>query len=219
MAKKRAPNAKKRPQQRKPAQREPRRRGPTREERLAEARRARRRRQIRTRVLLVAVVVTVIGGIAFRVVVNRRNAQRVISALEAGPCDYDTRSDPGRDDLRTPPTYEVDPPAGGVHALSPARPGAFPAGRAPADAEIVHALEHGLIAIWYRPDLSDTTVTQLRSLSDRYPEDVIVASRQSLSVPVAATAWHRRLLCAEVDRRAVTRFITAYRGDGPEQVP
>lgn len=169
--------------------------------------------------MIVSAVVVIVGAVAVNVVVNRRDAQRVISALEAGPCDYDTRSDSGREDVRTPPTYRVDPPAGGVHAMSPARAGAFRAAQAPTDGEIVHALEHGLIAVWYRPDLPEEAAGRVRELADRFPDDVMVLERPSLSVPVAATAWHRRLLCGEVDRPAVIRFIEAYRGDGPENVP
>lgn len=218
MAGKRAPNAKKRAPARKEA-REPRRRGPTREERLAQARRDRRRRQVRTRILIVSAVVVIVAAIVVNVIVNRRSAQRVISALEAGACDYDTRSDAGREDVQTPPTYRVDPPAGGVHAASPARAGAYRAAQSPPDGEIVHALEHGLIAVWYRPDLPEETAVRVRELADRFPDDVMVLERPSLSVPVAATAWHRRLLCSEVDRPTVMRFIEAYRGDGPENVP
>lgn len=51
------------------------------------------------------------------------------------------------------------------------------------------------------------------------PDDRPKGPRPSLEVPVAATAWHRRLLCGEVEPKTLRRFIDAYVNKGPERVP
>lgn len=39
-----------------------------------------------------------------------------------------------------------------------------------------------------------------------------------MPVPVAATAWKRRLLCQAVEPDALTAFIDAYVNEGPEKI-
>ena len=114
--------------------------------------------------------------------------------------------------------YEVDPPSGGNHNPSAAPPGVFTSETRPPDSQIVHSLEHGYIAIWHRPDMAPAQLDELRSLVGRHSRDVLLVPSPTLSVPVAATAWHRRLLCSRVEIEPLERFVTEYRNKGPEKV-
>lgn len=193
---------------------------PSRDERWAAQRKAQRRRSLVVRSSLITLAVLVVAGLVTWQVVSRRNAQRTITALTAGECRYDTESDPGAVNEHTPnPTFTVDPPAGGIHSPNAAPGGRFSEETAPEDGQVVHALEHGLIAISYRPDVAPDDFAALQDIQGDNPKDVLLLPRSSLEVPVAATAWHRRLLCAEVEPNNLRRFVDAYEGKGPENVP
>ena len=197
--------------------RERRREGPTQAERWEAERRARRRRALRTRVAVIVVGIALVGGVVAWQVTNRRNASRTIATLTAGSCRYDTRSDRGRvNEHGANPTFTVNPPSGGVHSASVAPSGTFSAENAPGDGEVVHALEHGGIAVSYRPGLPPDRLAALEAIADEHGEDVLLLPRSSLGVPVAATAWHRRILCDQAEPDTVGRFVDAYAGEGPE---
>jgi len=197
--------------------------GPTRAERLAAAETARRRKAARTRALIAGGLVAVLALLTITIIRSRNSNDRVVSDVEAsGACTYDSRTDrdggAGQNHLNGEVTYDVDPPAGGDHNPSPSSPGIFTVENKPPDARIVHSLEHGYVTIWHRPDLA-AGLDQLRDLTGRYDRDVLLVPRASLPVPVAATAWHRRLLCERPDVEALERFVTAYRNQGPEKIP
>lgn len=198
-------------------------RGPTRAERLAAAEKARRRKATRARALIVGALVAVVTLITVTVVASRRSANRTVSRLEAGSCKYDTRTDSdagaGGNHVTGAVRYTVDPPSGGNHDPAPASSGIYTLETKPRDEQIVHALEHGYVAVWYRPDLAAASLDELTTLAGRYDRDVLLVPRASLSQPVAATAWHRRILCAQPDLKAVELFVTTYRNQGPEKVP
>jgi hypothetical protein len=222
-----APNAGAKPAAAKTAKPVRERTGPTRSERLAAAEAARRRKATRTRALIAGGLIAVLALLTITIVNSRRSNQRVVNDLEAsGACNYDGRNDAdaGRERERNHVsgniTYKVDPPSGGNHNPSPSPPGIFTAENVPPDAQLVHSLEHGYIAIWHRPDLDAPSMESLRALANEYSRDVLLVPRPSLGeTPVAATAWHRRLICERPDVEALERFITAYRNKGPEKVP
>ena len=197
--------------------------GPTRAERLAAAEAARRRKASRTRALIGIAVAAVLVLLTVTIVASRRSNDRKISTLEAsGACKYDTKSDadngPGNNHVNDDVTYKVDPPAGGNHNPTPAAPGIYTADTKPPDSQIVHALEHGYVAIWYRPDIDAASLDSLKTLAGKYSVDVLLVPRDSLSVPVAATAWHRRLPCSRPDLQTLESFVTSYRNQGPEKI-
>lgn len=203
------------------AQRE--RTGPTRAERLAAAEAARRRKAARNRALIAGGLVAVLALLTITIINSRRSNQRIVSALEAsGSCEYDTRSDSdrgaGNNHITGNVTYEVNPPSGGDHNPSASPPGIFTVDNTPPDAQIVHSLEHGYVTIWHRPDVDTATLDGLKGVANKYPRDVLVVPRASLEQPVAATAWHRRLLCERSDTEALERFVKEYRNKGPEKI-
>ena len=189
---------------------------------MADRRRTIRRRQIRARVIVAVVIVIGVGAIGLNRLSVRRSNQRLEAALTAGSCRVDGRSDPdsgtGRNHVASP-TFEVNPPAGGNHTVQAASAGEFTATTAPSDGQIVHALEHGYVAVWYRPDIPGDTVEALRGLRNEFDRDILLIPRPNLPIPVAATAWHHRLLCDTAEPESLRRFVQAYRNKGPERVP
>lgn len=154
----------------------------------------------------------------FLTVRSSRRTSELVSALEAGSCEFDRRTDPGSEHV-VDARYRVDPPAGGDHAASAAPAGVFTRESAPADPNLVHSLEHGYVAIWYRGDLAAEEQERVVAVADRYDRDVLAVERSSLDTPVAATAWGARLLCSAVEPDVLERFVEEYRNQGPERVP
>ncbi len=136
----------------------------------------------------------------------------------AGVCTADASFDPGSGVVGSDHRYTVDPPAGGPYAPDSAPPDFYTTSRPPPpDAALVRAMRRGFTVLWYRPDVTAAQLGTLRSLSDEVGRDMILVPRRSLAGPVALTAWHARLHCAQVDAAAVRDFVRARRDRGPEK--
>jgi hypothetical protein len=174
-------------------------RRPTKAERLQ---RAKDRRALRWRLTVITLLVV---GLAVFVTLNRSSEDDVIvdAAEASGACSYDTVTD-------------EDPPASGdVDAADPAEPGFYTTDdEAPSDLALLRAMRQGFVVLWYEPSV-DTD--DLLGLSERFGRDLIVVSRPGLSVPVALTAWERRLLCERIDDAAAARFVEGFRDRAPEK--
>jgi len=143
------------------------------------------------------------------------------SSLEQGGCTVDSRADSGQKHVAAADArYTVNPPAGGNHDPVPSPPGFYDLANAPSDPHLVHSLEHGFVVVWYRPDgVAPATVDRLRDLA-RSRRWVIVVPRPPLPAALAATAWHRRLLCPDgvvAGDSPIGNFVTAFRNAGPEK--
>lgn len=165
---------------------------------------------------LTAVVVA--ATVAVVVFASQSGDEESELAIPAGStCTFDERSDPGRRH-GSGFTYAVDPPSGGNHAPVWVEPRRYRLGDpAPPDVELVHSLEHGYVVVWHQADLGAEGSEVLNRLRRAYPRDILVVPRASLDVPVAASAWHRRLLCGKSEEHMLDQFIKAYRNRGPEK--
>lgn len=194
---------------------------PTRDQRLDAARRARKRKALLVRVGVVATVALLAGVVAAVVAADRRATSKERNRLTAGSCTFDTRNDPlsrPPNNHVAPPSYRVDPPSGGNHALQDAPAGVYGDGNEPPppDSRLVHSLEHGYVVLWHRPGLDQKDMDAIRGVFDRYSQDVLVVPRPSLTVKVAATSWGKRLLCREVEPNRLAEFVRLYRNESPE---
>ncbi|MEA2843233.1 MAG: hypothetical protein QOJ69_904, partial [Actinomycetota bacterium] len=129
---------------------------------------------------------------------------------------FDPDNGPGQNHVADP-VYKVNPPAGGNHLAQAARPGAYGVDYLPADGEAVAAMEQGYVVLWYRPDLDLEGLAALQDLAFRHGQEVLTVPRASLARPVAATAWHARLLCGSADLTKLESFVTTHVGKGPEK--
>lgn len=120
--------------------------------------------------------------------------------------------------------YEASLPTSGSHNPSPAEDRAYLPPDAPTVEQSVHSLEHGRIAIQWRPGLLKRDVDQLYSVfreRDGY-HALLFENQTGMKAAVAATAWQNALVCPRVDERtldAVRAFRTAFTDKGPELVP
>ena len=191
---------------------------------------ARRRRDKRRRIVATVLIVAVIGGIVATLVVTAQEDEAEVAApisAAADPsvvCTPDEKFDPiteGNGHVKKP-TYEVNPPAGGNHLDRAAAPGIYSESKAPEDGKIVHSLEHGYVAIWYHPDVSEAHLARLENVWKNYKRDVLLVERRSLppATPVVATAWHNRLVCTGgADDFQLNNFVLQFNNQGPEKVP
>jgi hypothetical protein len=132
-------------------------------------------------------------------------------------CTTDQQSDPGASHVNNP-TYRVTPPAGGNHFPTPAPAGLYTNGSVPTDGMLVHSLEHGYIGLWYDPTIPASDLSALEAVALQFPIDTLLVPRTGMPVPVAATAWHQRLLCQGVNAIALQNFVIQYRNKGPERI-
>lgn len=193
-------------------------------ERLAAAERARRRRSQRAKGLAAGTTVALVLIVIVTATSARRGEAGAIGKIEAGgACEvdkaFDSDSGPGRNHVEGPIAYETSPPGGGNHSASPSPAGIFTAENAPPDTRVVHSLEHGYVAVWYRSDLPEPDLARLRALAGRHRKDVLLLPRASMRDPVAATAWHRRALCSGVNTEGIEEFVKFFVNKGPEKVP
>ncbi len=176
-----------------------------------EAQRKRRFAAIALGVVAVVVVTVMVSGAN-----DKKAADKLETQLTAGDCKLDSQHDGGRDHVASP-TFSVDPPAGGDHLAQAAAAGAYDSGPVPADGNLVHALEHGFIVLWYKPGISADDLDGLLTIADEHSDATLVVPRPSLDVPIAATAWHKRLLCPSFERDTLVEFVEGYRDQGPEK--
>ncbi|MGH9164495.1 MAG: DUF3105 domain-containing protein [Acidimicrobiales bacterium] len=194
----------------------------TQAQRFEAARKARARKSRNVRLGVAGVVLVLVALVVLNSVSNRRDTNALRSRLTAGSCRFDTDNDPidpAPNNHVAPRGYDVNPPAGGNHDPNPAAAGTYQAGNAPTDARVVHALEHGYIAVWHRPDLDEKDMAAVTDAVAPFQRDVIVVPRPSLDVKVAVTAWGERLLCGQVEPKPLADFVKTYRNKGPERVP
>ncbi|MGH9222472.1 MAG: DUF3105 domain-containing protein [Acidimicrobiales bacterium] len=186
-------------------------------ERATLSRRARQRRARRNWILATIGVVAICAAV-FASARNGAEQRRKLEAfLTAGSCRLDALSDKGRSHVDAA-TYTVEPPSGGNHSPFPASAGDYTGGRqAPPDDQVIHALEHGFVAIWTG---SIQASPELKNLRREFTDDLLLISRPSLgNGVVVATAWHSRLSCTEVEPEVLARFIETRANKGPERVP
>lgn len=121
----------------------------------------------------------------------------------------------GRDHIEGPIDYGTDFPTSGPHNPVWTEPGFY---NKPVDLEnLVHALEHGNIVIYY-DDPGDATMKLIRGWTDKYQsqwDGVVAVPHEDLGSRIVMTAWQHRLELAKMDVRA-SFFIDAFRGRGPE---
>jgi uncharacterized protein DUF3105 len=121
--------------------------------------------------------------------------------------------------------YKSEPPALGRHYQVPIEDGIYE--DAPPLTHTVHALEHGRVLIWLRPDLTSDQLAQFKALYEEDPYHVIMLPRAELKQPFAVSAWvgdttGHILRCKDVNDNtwdAIRAFKEKYRDKAPEFVP
>jgi hypothetical protein len=147
-----------------------------------------------------------------------------LQAVEALPGVHSIRTSDGKSDA-----WNTDPPTSGPHYEVPAIWGSYD--NAVNQAQLVHNLEHGGIAVQYGDAVPDETVAQLQTLVQDHPRGTILAPYPALGNQIALGAWVTEdastpddataylAKCEEFDQDAFEAFFDAYQFQGPERFP
>lgn len=123
--------------------------------------------------------------------------------------------------------YQTSPPTSGDHyAGEETGSGALADGaylNTPPMPRVLHALEHGRVALQYSPELPEEAQLELKGLFEESPEGMILFPNPEMPYEVAITAWTQLAGCESYEVPAtldlLRSFRDVYRGQGPEPVP
>jgi hypothetical protein len=156
------------------------------------------------------------------------------AALEQAGCTLSaTPSLAGVHSITTPsgtsPLWNTVPPTSGPHYEIPAVYGIYD--EPVYQAQLVHNLEHGAIAVQYGRDVPQETVDQLKSFVQDHPRGTVLAPYPALGDKIALGAWvvpdpskpavgtAYLAKCTAFDEPAFSAFFSAYQFQGPERFP
>lgn len=123
--------------------------------------------------------------------------------------------------------YRTNPPTSGDHyAGNEQGAGALADGAyldPPAVGRIVHALEHGRVAIQYSPELTEAEQLEIKGVFEDSPGGMLLFPNPDMPYAVAATAWTHLVGCDEYSGAATLDVLRGFRdeylGRGPEDFP
>ena len=110
------------------------------------------------------------------------------------------------------PGYSTNPPTSGWHVGNLAPWGAYD--YVVPDELVLHNMEDGGVVLWYvlgTPAENQTRIRQLQEIADGYPKTVI-APRDTMPTPYAATAWQRIERYTNLDPARMQAFLAVYHG-------
>jgi hypothetical protein len=107
-------------------------------------------------------------------------------------------------------------PTSGPHDTTWTRAGSYTERQRPT--QLVHALEHGNIVIYYERPGAEVLeqIEAWAGLHDGQWDGVVVTVMPGLDKRLVLTAWTKRLELESFDEAAAAAFIDAFRGRGPE---
>jgi uncharacterized protein DUF3105 len=119
--------------------------------------------------------------------------------------------------------YKANPPASGPHYPFPAPAGVYPNGLQ--TGFWVHSLEHGYIALLYRPPASPDRLAEFDRTVKDFPRSkygnvkLLIVPYPDMSHPYAVMAWDWRLDMDTYDRATVLQFYKEHVDHGREDIP
>lgn len=114
----------------------------------------------------------------------------------------------------TEDTTGVNPPVSGRHDPVPAECGTHSV-KVP-DANLVHTLEHGAVAILYDPkEVPLADIKKIEAIVGDYEDDVLTAPYPGLSDPIVVASWSRKMSLSEFDEDAIKQYIDRFQDTEP----
>ena len=176
---------------------------------------------MRGRIIAIALAVLAVAGAGWWIVDQGRAERDFLELAADGGAALTRIENPpsqGRGHLAPGQrvTYRSDPPTSGIHDRTWVEPGFYD--QPQASTQLVHALEHGNIVIYYdRPGAGG--LATLRGWTDLYRgrfSGVVAVARPGLDKKIILSAWKRILRQDTLDAAGAAAFIDKYRGRGPE---
>jgi hypothetical protein len=125
--------------------------------------------------------------------------------------------------------WNTVPPTSGPHYQTPVVYGMYE--QPVNEAQLVHNLEHGGIAVQYGPDVPQATVAQLRAFVQAHSRGTVLAPYPALGDRISLGAWVTEnasepskgtaylAKCTAFDESAFSAFFDSYQFRGPERFP
>ena len=153
--------------------------------------------------------------------VPKRQETDLDAAAKTAGCVLQTPKIEGRGHTTKHVNYKTEPPTSGEHNPVPASDAAYL--KNPGEEHLVHALEHGRVIYWFKPNAPATVRGDLKALYDEQKELVILTpNERPMPYEVAASSWGQLLGCKTYNNRvpdALRAVRDAYRLKGPEYFP
>lgn len=131
--------------------------------------------------------------------------QSLQEAARAAECELRLRlPNEGREHIPAgapEPRYKTNPPTSGDHVDQQQADGAYL--ETPPSVSVVHSLEHGRLAIQYRPDLPGRAQLELIGLYDTMYGGTLIFPNPDMPYMVSATTWTNLVVCRTY-QRAIT---------------
>lgn len=150
-----------------------------------------------------------------------RKITDIDAATKAAGCTFKSPKDEGRGHTLKKQNYKSEPPTSGAHNPVPANDKAYLVN--PGEEHLVHALEHGRVIYWFKPNAPAAVRGALKKL---YDEDnklvILVPNERPMPYEVAVSAWGHLIGCPQYNSKvpdAFRAFRDAYRLKGPEYFP
>lgn len=106
------------------------------------------------------------------------------------------------------PRYKTNPPTSGDHVEEQQADGAYR--ETPPPVSVVHSLEHGRLAIQYRPDLPERAQLELVGLFDTMYGGTLLFPNPDMPYMVAATTWTNLMGCRSHHQEKSLAAIEAF---------
>jgi hypothetical protein len=180
------------------------------------------------------VALLAVAGVALAFTLGGGGSGGTRAALEQAGCTLSaTPSLAGVHSITTPsgtsPKWNTVPPTSGPHYAVPVVYGIYD--EPVYQAQLVHNLEHGAIAVQYGDDVPQATIEQLKTFAQGHPRGTVLAPYPALGNKIALGAWvvpdpskpdvgtAYLAKCTEFDEEAFSAFFSAYQFQGPERFP
>lgn len=138
--------------------------------------------------------------------------QSLQKAARAAGCELHLRlPEEGRDHIPRnipEPRYRTNPPTSGDHVEEQQADGAYR--DTPPPVSVVHSLEHGRLAIQYRPDLTERAQLELIGLYDTMYGGTLLFPTSDMPYIVAATSWRNLMGCRSHHQDKTLAAIQAF---------
>ena len=175
-----------------------------------------------SRMFYIGISVVVVIGIILILVAKSAKNDEVAAAAANDPgaaCQPEVESvDYGQQHTSDDVQYAEDPPLSGTHDPVWTTPGVY--SEPQRDENVVHALEHGDIVIYWdpaQPELGEK-LADFANTRGVLTNDVLVMPRAGLRADVVATSWARSIDCTGFAGADVNAFVEAHHDAGPEGV-
>jgi hypothetical protein len=148
---------------------------------------------------------------------DAESAEGAVATIKAAGWTYQKTKDQGRThvpELEAGFKYNTVPGTSGEHSNQTVVYGVYD--QQVSEINYVHNLEHGAVGMFYGPDVSEETVSQMQEFYNKDPRGLIMAPDDRLGDQIALTAWTHIAKGKTFDEEVFDTFVEEFGFRGPE---